>query len=418
MSNLSIMEKVAIRLIKSSPFYASLLSQMRKIEVSGELAKQIPTEAVSIENGRINFYFNPKFLETLTVDEAVGVLTHECNHLVYGHCTRMKDEFKQNATLANIAADLNANRNIPKLPKGACTVESISKELNIKLKEDDTSENYYKELLKNSPKMEVQDNGDGSFTITMKDKNGNVTGQTKVVPVDSHEKWNKEGQGSSDVPELAKEVIRQAIKEAADATIKERGHLPNGLESIVEEWLKPAVISWKTLLKRFVAASIKSGHKMSWKRPNRRFGEQQKGKLSDRMISITVAIDTSGSIDNEDLKSFIAEMKVIQSCYKGSITVIECDAEIQKEYKLNRYNKVDTKFKGRGGTSFKPVFEHIKDKHIKTDLLIFFTDLWGDQDSCKKPSYPVIWVSTTENTSVPWGHVISLVKNPDNKKGR
>src|SRR5271154_6619537 len=212
MTNLTIMEKVAIRLIQSNPFYASLISQTRKIEVTGELAKQIPTEAVSIENGRINFYYNPLFLETLTVDEAVGVLTHECNHLVYGHCTRMKDEFKENATIANIAADLNANRNIPKLPKGACTVESINKELNLKLKDDDTSENYYKELLKNAPKMEVKGNGDGSFTITMKDKNGNVTGTMKVVPVDSHEKWNKEGQGQQDIPELAKEVIRQAIK--------------------------------------------------------------------------------------------------------------------------------------------------------------------------------------------------------------
>jgi predicted metal-dependent peptidase len=409
------MEKVAIRLIQTSPFYASLLAQMRKIEVTGDLAKQIPTEAVSVENGRVNFYYNPQFLETLTVDEAVGVLTHECNHLIYGHCTRMKEEFKENAQLANIAADLNANRNIQKLPKGACTVDSINKELNLKLKEDDTSENYYQELLKNAPKMEVQDNGDGSFTITMKDKNGNTTGTMKVVPVDSHDKWNKEGQGSGDIPELAKEVIRQAIKQAAEATMKQQGHLPSGMEQVINEWLKPPVVSWRTLLKRFIAASIKSGHKMSWKRPNRRFVEQQKGKLSDRMISITIAIDTSGSIGDEDFQAFMAEMRAIQSCYKGTMTVLECDAAVHKEYKLSKYNKIDTNFKGRGGTSFKPIFEYVKDKKLKTDLLIYFTDLYGDFPD-KKPAYPVIWVSTTAETKAPWGHVISIVNNPDGKK--
>jgi predicted metal-dependent peptidase len=393
---------------------------MRKIECVGELAKQIPTEAVSIQNGRINFYYNPQFLETLTIDEAVGVLTHECNHLVYGHCTRMKDEFKENATLANIAADLNANRHIQKLPKGACTVESINKEMNLKLKEDDTSENYYQELLKNAPKMEVQDNGDGSYTITMKDKNGNTTGQMKVVPVDSHDKWNQEGQGNQqDIPGLAKEVIRQAIKEAADATMKQQGHLPSGMEQAINEWLKPPVVSWRTLLKKFIAASIKSGHKNSWKRPNRRFGETQKGKLSDRMISITIAVDTSGSIGEEDFQSFMAEMKAIQSCYKGTMTVLECDAEVQKEYKLSKYKKLDTNFKGRGGTSFKPIFEYVKEKHIKTDLLVYMTDGYGDFPD-QKPKYPTIWVSTSPLSSVnfPFGHAISIADNPDNRKNK
>ena len=61
MSLLSVMEKVSIRLIQSQPFYASLLSQFRKIECTGELAKQIPTEAVAVENGRINFYYNPSW---------------------------------------------------------------------------------------------------------------------------------------------------------------------------------------------------------------------------------------------------------------------------------------------------------------------------------------------------------------------
>lgn len=419
MSMLTVMEKVTIRLIQSSPFYASLLSQMRKIECVGDLAKQIPTEAVAVENGRINFYFNPKFLETLTVEEAVAVLTHECNHVVLGHLTRMRDEYKENGSLANIAQDMNANQNIQHLPHGACTVQSITAEfakkgIKLNLKDDDTSENHYKELNKHSNKMSVEQNADGTYDLVIKDANGKEVGRIKVSPCSNKDKQS-EGNMKGDIPELAKEVIRQAVKEAAEATQKARGHLPSGLEEAIGEWLKPPVISWRTLLKRFLAASIKSGSKRSWKRPNRRFGDLQKGKLSDRMVSVTIAIDTSGSISTEDFKSFISEMRAIQSCYKGTMTVMECDAEIQKTYKLNKYKKIQTNFKGRGGTSFRPVFEYIKEKRLKTDLLVFFTDLWGDQENCQKPPYPVLWVSTTSDQKVPFGHVISLVDNPDKR---
>lgn len=416
---ISVMEKLMIRLLQTNVFAASLLSQMRRIEVTGELAKQIPTEAVAIKNGRIEFYYNPKFLETLTLDEATAVLNHEVNHLILSHCTRMRDEYKENPILANISQDLNANRDLQHLPKGACTVDSITKEfaskgVKVNLKSDDTSENYYKELNKHSNKMEIKSDGEGNFEVTIKDPNGKVIGKFKVKAICDN-KPNSESEGG-DIPELAKEVIRQAIKEAVNQTNKQQGHLPAGMEEAINEWLKPPTISWKVLLKKFIAASIKSGSKRSWKRPNRRFGEEQKGRVSERMIQIVIALDTSGSIGEEDFQAFIAEMRSIQSCYNGTINILECDAEVQKEYKLTKYGKLDTKFRGRGGTSFKPVFEHIQKKKLPCDLLLYFTDLYGDAESCKKPPYPVIWVSTTDNNiKVPFGWIISLVRNPDKK---
>jgi len=417
---MTIMEKVSMRLIQNSPFYANLLSQMRKIECTGELAKQIPTEAVAIENGRINFYFNPKFLETLTVDEAVAVLTHECNHVVKGHLIRMRDEYKENAQLANIAQDMNANRDIPKLPKEACTVQTITDQfakqgIKLKLKDDDTSENYYKELNKHSAKIEMQQGADGNLDMVLKDSKGKEIGRVSVKSICNNKDKQSDANGKGDVPELAKEVIRQAVKDAVEATQKARGTIPYGLEEAVGDWLKPPVISWRTLLKKFLAASIKSGSKRSWKRPNRRFGEAQKGKLSNRSVSVTIAIDTSGSVGPDELKSFVAEMKAIKACYKGTMTVIECDAEIHKTYKLDKYKRVQTNFKGRGGTSFIPVFKYIKDKKLKTDLLIFFTDLAGDQEQCKKPPFPVLWVATVSAQKMPFGHVISLVDSPDKR---
>jgi predicted metal-dependent peptidase len=422
-SVMTMMEKLSIRLIQSHPFYASLLSQTRKIECTGELAKQIPTEAVAIENGRINFYFNPQFLETLTVNEAVAVLTHEMNHIVLGHLTRMRDAYKQNPQLANIAQDMNANKGIQNLPVDACTVKSITegyakRGIKLNLKDDDTSDNYYKELNKHSNKAEISQDGQGNTDIIFKDSKGNEIGRMKIKTICNQKDKQSEANGNGEVSELAKEVIRQAIKEAVETTEKARGAIPQGLEEAVKEWLKPPVISWRSLLKKFLAASIKSGSKRSWKRPNRRFGDLQKGKLSDRIVSVSIAIDTSGSISNDDLRAFVNEMRAIKACYKGSMTVMECDADIQHTYKLDKYKRVKTSFKGRGGTSFLPVFKYIKEKKLKTDLLIFFTDLCGDQEQCKKPPYNVLWVATVpaKDYKMPFGHVISLVDNPDKKR--
>jgi len=419
---MTMMEKLSIRLIQQHPFYASLLSQMRKIVCEGELAKQVPTEAVAIENGRINFYFNPAFLETLTVEEAVAVLTHECNHVVKGHLTRMRDEYKENPDLANIAQDMNANKEIQHLPKDACTIKTITemyakKGIKLNLKDDDTSENYYKELKKHQNKVEMQQDGQGNTEMIFKDGKGKEIGRATVKTICNQKDKQSEANSKGEVSELAKEVIRQAIKEAVEATEKARGTIPHGFEEHIKEWLKPPIISWRSLLKKFIAASIKSGHKPSWKRPNRRFGEFQKGKLSDRIVSVTIAVDTSGSISNEDLSCFVNEMKSIKSCYKGSITVMECDAEIHNTYKLDKYKRVKNSFKGRGGTSFMPVFKYIKEKKLKTDLLIFFTDLCGDQEMCKKPPYNVLWVATVsaKGQKMPFGHIVSLVDNPDKK---
>ena len=60
------------------------------------------------------------------------------------------------------------------------------------------------------------------------------------------------------------------------------------------------------------------------------------------------------------------------------------------------------KFAGGGGTSFTPVFEYLKKEQDEPDLLIYFTDGYGDKP--EKPSFPVMWVITPDGkNSIPWG---------------
>ena len=64
-------------------------------------------------------------------------------------------------------------------------------------------------------------------------------------------------------------------------------------------------------------------------------------------------------------------------------------------------------FKGRGGTDFAPVWKYIEEKGLMPKACIYLTDLypcdWGE-----KPPYPVLWISTTSVTDVPFGHVTQI----------
>jgi predicted metal-dependent peptidase len=405
MADLDVIEKVIIRLLRTNGvFFASLISQMSRIPLTGEKAKQLSTCGVTIQNGRILLYWNPKFFETLTLDEARAVLEHEASHLVRDHIPRFKDK---DAHIGNLATDLAQNQFITGLPKDSVQLDKFPKEW--KLKEKQSAEYYYDEFMKHANKISVSKNPDGSYHVKITDPKGKTIAEFDVNDMDGSE-WK-----DADTSELSKEVIRQAVKEAKEQMERSQGTLPAGLEIAVNEILQPPKIAWNQLLRQYIAASIKSGSKRSWKKPNRRFGATQKGRLADHIIAITIGLDTSGSIGPEDYKIFFSELKSIQECYKADINMIECDAAVQRHYKLNRYKRGNRNVKGGGGTDFCPVFDYIKEKRLRTDVLIFFTDMWGSFPKGKH-QLKTIWVSTSDVKEAPFGRVIRIKDYPTRGK--
>lgn len=434
---MEIIEKVVVNLLNNQGvFYASLLTQMHRTSTN-----KIPTAGVTVRNGRIELYYNPDFLESLkTIKEQRAVLEHECMHLVMDHIPRMND---RDHKLWNIATDLAINQLIDGLPKEAVTLDKFPAGWGLQPKQN--AEKYYDIIYKNADRIEYEyiegdgkpdqnsqggaggqgkDQKDGKgkdgqggegqgprIRVRIKDASGKVKSEFDIDAPGNHNQWK-----NADSGDIAKEVVKQAVKEAKEVTERSQGHTPSGLEEYIAELLAPPVIPWQVLLRRLVATKIKAGHKSSWKRPNRRFGEEQKGTLANRRIAITIAIDTSGSIGNEDFYAFMAEIRGIQKSHKADITVLECDAAVQKEYVLKPNMALDTKFKGRGGTAFEPIFKYVKDEHIYTDLLIYFTDMYGSFPP--KPAYPTIWVSTTDIEQAPFGTVISIPKNDPKRKKR
>lgn len=399
MGDMEDIEKVVIHLLRmrgTGHFYASLLSQMKRIA-----RKDFPfAAAVGVRGGYIEMYWNPdKFKELANIEQKVAVLEHECHHLIKNHLNRIGGRQRE---LWNIAADLAVNQDIDNLPDWVYTVEKYPKEW--KMFKGKPAEYYYNVLKQHQKQVSFSKNPDGSVKVTIKNPDGSTHGEFNMDAPGNHEKWeDKDGDGQ----DVAEEVIRQTVKKAIERTEKMKGKVPGSLEEDIKQLFKPPVIPWNRLLRKWVGMRVKAASKYSQKRPNRRYGMPQKGKIPTRKLFITVAIDTSGSVSDGDLEAFITEINGIMSSYKSKILIIECDADVQKVYKLTPHMKVDTKFKGRGGTSFVPVFEYIEDKHVETDLLIYLTDLCGTFPNTP-PRYPTLWVTIDMSYKAPFGDVIHL----------
>jgi len=393
---MSKLENIIVDLIiNNGTFYASLISQMRQIP---DVKDPNFTMGVAIKDGRILLKYNPDFIEPLPMKASKAILEHECLHIVNEHHLRAENRERD---IWKVATDVAINQLIKDMPEGSMTIKTIFEDKSYNIRQNESAEYYYDQIQHDKKAKER------AKEIVNSGNHGNCG-----------EDFSQEGVSKAMGDDLSIEVMKQAIVEAAK-TAKAQGNLPDHIEQLIEEMFKPPKVNWKQLLKRFITNSIKSGTKASWKKPSRRYGDGQKGRIADRTLSLVVAIDTSGSIDDGMLTEFMNEVHAIQCSYKSSIIVLECDAEVQKEYKLNRFQKLDKNVKGRGGTDFCPVFAYIRKKSIKCDALIFFTDLAGTFPD-KKPNYPTIWGYYNcgwggDNTKAPFGITLNLEKEKDNE---
>ena len=129
---------------------------------------------------------------------------------------------------------------------------------------------------------------------------------------------------------------------------------------------------------------------------------------NEKIGNVVVAIDTSGSISDDDISQFVSELKKISNLVE-EVTVITCDCQIHETVKVRHFSEILSKIqmKGGGGTSFKPVFDKIAEGQVP-QLLVYLTDTYGDYPE-KKPTYPVLWMSTVaEPQKPPFGLLVCM----------
>lgn len=115
-----------------------------------------------LEGNYLNFYFNPKFWEKLSLKDKIFIISHECLHVLLKHGLRLK-EVEDHET-GNHAADLVVNHLLidkflidledQVLKSKLCLIENIDPKNNfLKPKQRLTLEEYYSILVKNKTKI-------------------------------------------------------------------------------------------------------------------------------------------------------------------------------------------------------------------------------------------------------------------------
>ena len=338
-------------LIFTEPFYGLFL-----IGINKQYITTIPTAGVSKHNVGIQLAINPDFYGELSEDHRYGLIKHELLHIAFGHLI-MRDLYKDHK-LFNIAADLEINQYIAesKLPEGGLLLSSFP-ELNLPTK---AGTKVYYDLLQ-------QARQDGSCP-TLDNLMNQMDGSTPYC----HTTWDE----FDELPEADKKLIQKQVehqlKESAEQTVKKCGNIPGELADLIKRLLnvEPAKFDWKGYLRRFVGNSSVVYTKKLRRKYNKRYSANPGLKIKFKN-HILVGVDTSGSVNNDELKEFFSELVHMHKT-GHKITVAQCDTRLQsiKEFNPNK----DWEIHGRGGTSFQPVIDHYNEKKGAYTALIYLTD--------------------------------------------
>ena len=401
------------------PFYAHFLSGVIR-----EVTDKVPTAAVGFKSGKIALYVNENFFlkelkwsENPKKNERVAVIKHETLHIIFKHLFRMKTKDYDNR-LFNIAADLVVNQLISpwKLPDSAVTLETFPE---LKLPPDKSVEWYYENLKKTASKdkeykkslQEIFDkmdaSGSGGKDLGDDDLGGGEGSRKKSRYHSDHRMWGENEKFSMEVVET--EVDRMIIQARDRTPIKDHGTIPLGIQSLIKNIVEKRnpQINWKRALKIFSSTSRKTRVYHTLKRVSKRFGTRPGIKIK-RFQKLAVAIDTSGSINIDDFNDFFGEIHSMWR-FGAEIDVLECDAEIQKKYSYR--GRIPEFIHGGGGTSFDPVFEHIKSNRFERyDGCIYLTDGYAPEPTIKPPC-KVFWCITKDGEIGPhlkFGRVVKM----------
>lgn len=374
-----------VALLLSQPFYAHVLYEMQLA-----VDRSVPTACVTMDLP-VQMLMNDRYFNTLSTREATGVMKHEVMHLIFEHLLRREN---RDPHLWNLAADLAINQLLKpdELPSGAVTLDSMQELVPERLPARAAAEVYYDILNKHAVKVSVTidlggggEQGDGEddgpgITVTVTDSKGN---SRTFKGIDDHSREGKAGEG-----EVSRELVQEMVRQIVESAVKKCGNVPGELSAAVEAMRKHKV-NWRRELQRFLTGRGKMIASPCYLRESKRFDDFP-GRRKTMGMEALVAIDTSGSMSDDDLRDTLGQLLQIKKVSGTRILVVwgdirHCGGPIPIERV-----KGDLKLKGRGGTDLCWPFDMATRMRIPT--VVYFTDGYGPAP----PSVPqrVLWVIT------------------------
>ncbi|MEG3936251.1 VWA-like domain-containing protein [Microcoleus sp. T3_B1] len=396
-----------LRLRMKSPFFATLALFTHFLPT-----QLVPTAATDGHN----IFFNPDFLRSLPSAQVDSLLLHEVLHAALLHVPRQGERKPE---LWNAAADIVVNGMIAQqgcfeLPPDALRdpkleLLSVEEIYEILLQQNPNCSTCQPDLLSQSPcdaSGEGQsDMGEGERWQEAEDKatsqgaegnspsqidSGSLT-QAKQAALEAH--W--------------RDAMQQAL--AIARSTHSQGSIPAGMQRELRA-LTQAKLDWRSYLWRYLVQT-----------PNDFMGFDRRfiGRglyleaLQGESVQVFVAVDTSGSIGDQQMQLFLSEVQGILKAYPHlTCDLYYADAQAYGPYPLEADSEIP-KPEGGGGTSFVPFFEKVslnRDWH-SSGVCVYLTDGYGTFPQ-EPPVLPVLWVVTPgglDSEQFPFGETVQLL---------
>ncbi len=421
------------RLILDKPFLGALVLRLPMMEADPSWCRTTATDAKT-------FYYNPEYIEALSIEQTQFVLAHEALHCALSHFARRQHRIKRRWDLAcDFAINPLLVRDGLTPPPNVFVMRTYdgmtAEEIYPLIDENDETEPMDNHVYddsdsdgdkpqgqmppqKDSPdqqpqpdsgdKQEEQEQGQGQGGQQPQQQQDASQGRGSQAEVDEQASAAPQPpplshQEREDLSVQWKQRMAGAAQQAMQA-----GKLDGDMARMVDFLLQPE-LPWRNLLAHYMTSIARDDY--SYTRPSSRRGDPAiYPSLRSAQIDIVIALDTSGSISTGEMQEFISEVDAVKGQLRARITLHCCDSQLASKgpwiYEpWEEFSKPED-MQGGGGTAFKPVFDWADRLDRRPDLLVYFTDAEGPMPETM-PAYPVIWL-VKGRQKVPWGQRIQL----------
>jgi predicted metal-dependent peptidase len=361
--------KARTALLMNSPFFGTLALKLEMIPD--------PAAETAWTDGR-QLGYNPGFIQALPMEALKGLLAHEVMHLALCHHSR---QGTRDDRIWNHACDYAINLLLQDagfiLPGNVLLYDGYK---------GMGAEAIYDALLKN-PSSGNTEPGPGE----VRPMPGNPSPAQKKL---EEQRW--------------KVAVFQANQQSKAMG---RSHGPGFERQLKQQVL--ARVDWRVILQEFVSQATRSDY--CWMHPNPRYitqGIYLPGLYAQTIGNFVVALDTSGSVSQDQLTQFSAEITSMLETYDTTLEVIYADNEVQGRETFTRADlPLKLKLNGGGGTDFRPVFDLVGKGENPPLCLVYLTDLCCTRYPKHAPPYPVLWVNTERYRwkEPPFGRVVEMM---------
>ena len=375
----------------------------------------------------VNKRYSRPFLETIISEPKLrGLVLHENLHVALKQIPRGKDMWKEDAKIANMAADFvvndiiknitgkvaGGNEQLVELPDGALYDPFFH---NWNMRE------VYNHIRKENPQRQKPQSGGSSNSDEQGDSDsspsssgkqdkddGKITANGKEYDMggngfDEHD-W--ENMSAEEIKELNDKIDR-ALREGGMLAGRMGGKIPRSISDLLEP-----KIDWREALREFVSSTMKGKDEFTWRRMNKRqmANDIYMPSMENETIGeVVVAIDTSGSIGSVELTEFATELASICDLVSpDAVRVLWWDTDVHGEqlFKSDQYQSIASLLKplGGGGTHVGCVSKYINEKKINAEAVIVFTDGYVESDIKWTIVPPTLWMITqNKDLDIPSG---------------